>query len=65
MSAPRRGEVWLVGLDPTKGHEQAGVRPALILSVDAFNSSAAGRVSVAPHHLEGQAASDAHRDGAA
>ena len=21
MSAPRRGEVWLVGLDPVKGHE--------------------------------------------
>jgi mRNA interferase MazF len=39
MNPPRRGEVWLVGLDPTQGHEQAGTRPALILSVDSFNAS--------------------------
>jgi len=48
MSAPRRGEIWHVGFDPTKGHEQAGVRPALILSVDAFNASAAKLVTVLP-----------------
>ena len=48
MSAPRRGEVWLVGFDPTKGHEQAGVRPALVLSVDGFNASPAGLVTVLP-----------------
>jgi mRNA interferase MazF len=47
MSA-RRGEVWLVGLDPTKGHEQSGVRPALVLSVDAFNASPAHLVTVLP-----------------
>jgi mRNA interferase MazF len=40
MNPPRRGEVWLVNFDPTLGHEQAGVRPALILSVDTFNASA-------------------------
>jgi mRNA interferase MazF len=39
---------WLVGLDPVKGHEQAGMRPALVLSVDPFNASAAGLVTVLP-----------------
>jgi mRNA interferase ChpB len=32
-----RGEIWLVGLDPTKGHEQQGMRPVLIVSPGAFN----------------------------
>jgi mRNA interferase MazF len=45
---PKRGEVWLVGFDPTLRHEQAGVRPALILSVDQFNSSTAELVTVLP-----------------
>jgi len=48
MSAPRRGEIWLVSLDPTKGHEQAGTRPALVLSADAFNASAANLLTVLP-----------------
>jgi len=33
----KRGEVWLVGLDPSAGHEQKGRRPVLIVSPDAFN----------------------------
>lgn len=33
----RRGEIWIVGLDPIAGHEQAGTRPVLIVSPDAFN----------------------------
>jgi mRNA-degrading endonuclease toxin of MazEF toxin-antitoxin module len=33
----RRGEIWLVGLDPVEGHEQKGRRPVLIISPDAFN----------------------------
>jgi mRNA-degrading endonuclease toxin of MazEF toxin-antitoxin module len=33
----RRGEIWLVGLDPTEGHEQRGRRPVLIVSPHAFN----------------------------
>ncbi len=32
-----RGDIYLVSLDPTKGHEQAGRRPVLIISPDAFN----------------------------
>lgn len=33
----KRGEIWLVGLDPTQGHEQKGRRPVLIVSLEAFN----------------------------
>jgi mRNA-degrading endonuclease toxin of MazEF toxin-antitoxin module len=33
----KRGEIWLVGLDPTHGHEQKGRRPVLIVSPEAFN----------------------------
>jgi mRNA-degrading endonuclease toxin of MazEF toxin-antitoxin module len=33
----RRGEIWLVGLDPAEGYEQKGRRPVLIISPDAFN----------------------------
>jgi mRNA-degrading endonuclease toxin of MazEF toxin-antitoxin module len=33
----KRGEIWLVGLDPTEGHEQTGRRPVLIVSPEAFN----------------------------
>ena len=33
----KRGEVWLVGLDPSAGHEQKGRRPVLIVSPEAFN----------------------------
>ena len=33
----KRGEVWLVNLDPSAGHEQKGRRPVLIVSPEAFN----------------------------
>jgi len=33
----QRGEIWLVGLDPTQGHEQKGRRPVLVVSPEAFN----------------------------
>jgi mRNA-degrading endonuclease toxin of MazEF toxin-antitoxin module len=33
----KRGEIWLVGLDPTEGDEQKGRRPVLIVSPKAFN----------------------------
>ena len=33
----KRGEIWLVNLDPTSGHEQKGRRPVLIISPEAFN----------------------------
>lgn len=37
-----------MGFDPTMRAEQAGVRPALVLSVDGFNASPAGLVTVVP-----------------
>ena len=37
-----------MNLDPTTGHEQAGTRPALILSEDIFNEGPADMVVVAP-----------------
>jgi mRNA-degrading endonuclease toxin of MazEF toxin-antitoxin module len=33
----KRGDIWLVGLDPTQGHEQKGRRPVLVVSPEAFN----------------------------
>lgn len=45
---PSRGEVWLADLDPTRGHEEAGLRPVLVLSVDTFNHGPAGLVIVLP-----------------
>ncbi len=33
----RRGEVWWVDLDPTRGSEIRKTRPAVVLSVDALN----------------------------
>src|SRR4051794_27480008 len=35
--APARGEVWLADLSPTRGHEQAGRRPVLVISEDVYN----------------------------
>lgn len=46
--APARGEVWLADLDPTFGREQAGRRPALVVSVDPFNAGLSGLVVVLP-----------------
>jgi mRNA interferase MazF len=47
-TAVARGEVWLVNLSPTVGHEQEGKRPALVVSVNRFNDSAAELVVVLP-----------------
>ncbi|WP_428658742.1 type II toxin-antitoxin system PemK/MazF family toxin [Reyranella sp.] len=32
-----RGDIYLVSLDPTAGHEQQGTRPVLIVTPGAFN----------------------------
>ena len=45
---PLRGEVWQVELRPSRGREQDGQRPALIVSHDKFNRSAAELVIVIP-----------------
>jgi mRNA interferase MazF len=38
----------MIDLDPTRGHEQVGRRPALVVSDDAFNAGPAGLVIVLP-----------------
>jgi mRNA interferase MazF len=48
MKAPSRGEIWIVNLNPTRGHEQAGRRPALVISVDKFNHGPAELIVVLP-----------------
>ncbi len=48
MPKPGRGEIWTVDPNPTIGHEQAGKRPALVVSVDSFNQSAAELAIVLP-----------------
>lgn len=37
---PLRGDVWLTDLNPVRGHEQAGIRPVVIVSDDRFNRAA-------------------------
>lgn len=45
---PRFGEIWQAELDPTVGHEQAGTRPVVIVSIDEFNNNLSGLVFVVP-----------------
>lgn len=47
-STPRRGDIWWADFSPTRGHEQRGHRPALVVSDDRFNDSAAGLVLLCP-----------------
>lgn len=45
---PSRGEIWTADPNPVRGHEQAGKRPVLVLSTDAYNHGPAKLVLVAP-----------------
>ncbi len=45
---PRRGEVWQVAFDPVVGREQAGERPAVVVSFDDLNATTAGIAIVLP-----------------
>ncbi|MFO7549337.1 MAG: type II toxin-antitoxin system PemK/MazF family toxin [Acidimicrobiia bacterium] len=45
---PRRGEVWLVDFGESVGREQAGIRPAVVVSTDALNEGPAGVILVVP-----------------
>jgi mRNA interferase MazF len=35
---PKRGDLVYVNLNPIKGHEQKGIRPAIVVSNDIFNN---------------------------
>lgn len=54
MNQPLRGEVWTASFDPTIGREQAGTRPALVVSDDLFNQSHAELVMVLPITSKGK-----------
>jgi mRNA interferase MazF len=45
---PSRGEVWLADFDPTRGHEQRGLRPLLVISTNTFNHGRADLIIVLP-----------------
>lgn len=42
-----RGEIWWADLDPTRGREQAGTRPVLVISYDAFNARSGTVIALA------------------
>ncbi len=48
MTTPYRGEVWLVDFGEPMGREQAGRRPAVVVSADPLSQSGAGVVIVIP-----------------
>lgn len=39
LPQPRLGQIWTVDFDPIRGREQGGVRPALVISNDLFNTT--------------------------
>lgn len=47
-TTPSRGEIWIVDLNPTRGHETRGQRRALVISVNALNHGPAGLAMVLP-----------------
>ncbi len=47
MARILRGEIRWADLDPTRGHEQSGKRPVLILSADVFNEHSGTVIAVA------------------
>lgn len=47
MAGILRGEVRWADLDPTRGREQAGLRPVLVLSHDVFNTRSGTVIAVA------------------
>jgi mRNA interferase MazF len=47
MARILRGEIYWADLDPTKGREQAGERPVLVLSHDIFNERSGTIIAMA------------------
>ena len=47
MAQVLRGDIYWADLDPTKGHEQAGQRPVLVLSNDIFNQRSGTVIAMA------------------
>lgn len=47
MAGVLRGEIRWADLDPTRGHEQSGQRPVLVLSADVFNERSGTVIAMA------------------
>ena len=47
MARILRGEIWWANLNPVCGHEQAGVRPVLVISHDIFNQRSGTVIALA------------------
>jgi mRNA interferase MazF len=47
MARVLRGDILWADLNPTRGHEQAGLRPVLILSEDIFNNRSGTVIAIA------------------
>lgn len=56
MARILRGEIRWADLNPTRGHEQAGLRPVLIVSQDVFNERSGTVIAVALTSQEPRAA---------
>jgi mRNA interferase MazF len=48
VNEARQGEVWFIDLDPTRGREHAGRRPALVVSVDQLGTGPSELAIVVP-----------------
>lgn len=46
MATILRGEIWWANLNPTRGREQSGIRPVLIISQDIFNKHSGTVIAV-------------------
>jgi len=44
----KEGKIFVADLNPTRGHEQSGIRPVVIISVEKFNTSFLDLVMVCP-----------------
>jgi len=47
MARILRGEIYWADLNPTRGHEQAGIRPVVIISHDIFNNKSGTIIAMA------------------
>lgn len=47
MARILRGDIWWADLNPVRGHEQAVVRPVLIISQDVFNERSGTVIALA------------------
>jgi len=47
MARILRGEIWWADLNPTRGHEQAGLRPVVVVSRDIFNERSGTVIAMA------------------